>query len=171
MIDHVMHAARIQTGYAKQLLEGIPNERFTEQIAEMPNHPAWICGHLALSLDLVCDLLGAGREISDDWQALFGMGSQPSADPNKYPEPAVVVEALNSQLERATASVAKATPAELSRAAPEHLRDFLPTVGDAAVFLLVGHLGVHLGQLSAWRRAAGLDFALPLDRDLARANR
>jgi hypothetical protein len=35
-------------------------------------------------------------------------------------------------------------------------KDELPTVADLATFLLTGHMGVHLGQLSAWRRMIGL---------------
>jgi len=36
------------------------------------------------------------------------------------------------------------------------LKDGLPTVRDAVSFLLTGHLALHLGQLSAWRRMTGL---------------
>ena len=31
----------------------------------------------------------------------------------------------------------------------------LPTVGDMATFLIISHTNLHLGQLSAWRRATG----------------
>jgi len=36
------------------------------------------------------------------------------------------------------------------------MKEMLPTVRDGVSFLLTGHLGVHLGQLSAWRRMVGL---------------
>jgi hypothetical protein len=32
----------------------------------------------------------------------------------------------------------------------------MPTVGAAVNFMLGGHLQMHLGQVSAWRRAMGL---------------
>jgi hypothetical protein len=35
------------------------------------------------------------------------------------------------------------------------MKDALPTAVDVVAFLLTGHLGVHLGQLSAWRRMTG----------------
>jgi hypothetical protein len=31
----------------------------------------------------------------------------------------------------------------------------LPSVGDMATFLILSHTNLHLGQLSAWRRAVG----------------
>ena len=36
------------------------------------------------------------------------------------------------------------------------MKEGLPTIRDAVAFLLTGHLGVHLGQLSMWRRLLGL---------------
>ena len=35
-------------------------------------------------------------------------------------------------------------------------KDALPTLKDVVAFLLTAHLGVHLGQLSSWRRMIGL---------------
>lgn len=32
----------------------------------------------------------------------------------------------------------------------------MPTLGDLLLYLLCTHEGIHLGQLSAWRRAQGL---------------
>ena len=38
----------------------------------------------------------------------------------------------------------------------ERLRGKFPTVGAALGFYVSGHMMMHLGQLSAWRRAMGL---------------
>jgi hypothetical protein len=48
---------------------------------------------------------------------------------------------------------AAATPEQLGRRTTNpYTKDALPTVQDGVAFLLTGHLGVHLGQLSSWRR-------------------
>ena len=51
---------------------------------------------------------------------------------------------------------APSVPAEtLSAENPlERARDRFPTAGEFAEYLLTGHLGYHLGQLSMWRAAA-----------------
>jgi hypothetical protein len=36
------------------------------------------------------------------------------------------------------------------------MTEMLPTIGAAAMFLCGSHLQMHLGQVSAWRRAIGL---------------
>jgi hypothetical protein len=36
------------------------------------------------------------------------------------------------------------------------MRDLFPTIGAAINFYLIGHVQVHLGQISAWRRGMGL---------------
>ena len=38
----------------------------------------------------------------------------------------------------------------------EEWRDFFPTLADAAVYVMTHHEGYHLGQITQWRRAAGL---------------
>ncbi len=38
----------------------------------------------------------------------------------------------------------------------ERFRKLMPTLGDGMTFLLTGHFWMHLGQLSAWRRACGM---------------
>lgn len=38
----------------------------------------------------------------------------------------------------------------------ESARASFPTAGDFAGYLMAGHLAYHLGQVSAWRAAAGL---------------
>ena len=51
----------------------------------------------------------------------------------------------------------QATPEQLARPSTNpYTKEALPTVGDGVAFLLTGHLGVHLGQLSTWRRMIGL---------------
>jgi hypothetical protein len=167
MRDAVLNAFGINRAYGAQLLADIPADQFTHQPAGLKNHPAWTVGHLAVSLDAAADLLGGGQELPENWSKLFGMGSQPTGDAAAYPDKATLVASLESQCERVAAAYESATPGQLAGQTPEAFRNMLPTVEAAIVFLLTGHHATHLGQLSSWRRAMGMDFALPSDRDLA----
>ena len=62
--------------------------------------------------------------------------------------------------QRIVDAVKAASPESLARDFPNpRLRATLPTVGMAMVHILTSHQGVHLGQLSAWRRAQELPAA------------
>ena len=40
------------------------------------------------------------------------------------------------------------------------MKELFPTIGAAVTFYLGGHVQMHLGQISAWRRAMGLTAAM-----------
>jgi len=55
------------------------------------------------------------------------------------------------------AAASEADPLSLTSINPfAPARDAFPTAGDFVAYLLTGHLAYHLGQLVAWRAAAGL---------------
>jgi hypothetical protein len=67
------------------------------------------------------------------------------------------MRAVEQGFERLRHRAAAATPERLGQPSTNpYTKDALPTVRDGVAFLLTGHLGVHLGQLSAWRRMIGL---------------
>src|SRR5262249_50043368 len=121
------------------------------------NHPAWILAHLAFPADRVARVLGADMALPDDWHTRFGPGSKVSPAREDYPGKDELLRAVEQCFARARELATAATPEQLSRTTPTKcLKDQLPTVGDAVAFLLTGHLGLHLGQLSSWRRMIGL---------------
>lgn len=49
------------------------------------------------------------------------------------------------------------TDSELDSPLPdERYREVFPTLGHAVLHILTVHTAIHLGQISAWRRAMGL---------------
>jgi hypothetical protein len=116
-----------------------------------------VLGHLPFSADGAGGLLGAAKELPAEWTPLFGPGSQPSASRGDYPSRDELLRAVERGFERLRRQAAAATPEQLARPTTNpHTKDALPTVQEGVAFLLTGHLGIHLGQLSAWRRMAGL---------------
>ena len=157
MLDSELNINRFLMKYVGMLVGDIPDERMAEQPVPGVNHPAWILGHLAWSTDRGRSLLGLEPECPAEWTTMFGFGSKPSASRGDYPSRDELIRAVEEGFERLRGQVASATPEQLGQpSANPRMKDLLPTVKDGLAFLLTGHLGVHLGQFSAWRRMIGL---------------
>ena len=92
-----------------------------------------------------------------EWIELFNLSSKPTSDRGRYPSKAALIEAYEKAYARLAEAV-KAAPLEaFDREFPNpKLRSTLPTVGVAMTHILCSHHGLHLGQMSAWRRALGM---------------
>lgn len=157
MLDSETKVNQVLIRYCGMLLDGVPDERMAEQPHEGVNHPTWILGHLAFSADRARELLGLEKELPPEWTTMFGPGSKPSGTRADYPERDELVRAVEGGFERLRQQVVEATPEQLAKPSTNpRMKDILPTIGDSVGFLLTGHLGVHLGQFSAWRRLIGL---------------
>lgn len=158
MISSVLLAYERNLDYARRLTADIPAERLAEQPAPGMNHPAWVLGHLAATADLAASLVGMTEPIlAPELAPKFGHGSQPVADPAAYPGRDELIAALERNHDRLAGAVAALSAEDFARPMPiERMRGRFPTVGDALVFLMTAHEAIHLGQLSAWRRALGL---------------
>ena len=67
------------------------------------------------------------------------------------------MHAVEEGYRQARQKAAAADPEQLSRPTTiQRAKETLPTGQEMVTFLLTGHLGVHLGQLSSWRRMIGL---------------
>ena len=157
MIDEVCTVSGVMLNYAKKLMDGVAAESICTQPKPNMNHPAWILGHLAYTFDSGCKLLGQPPRLPAEWGDMFRPGTRPRGDVADYPSKEALLAALESGCTRLIEAV-KTVPREvLDREFPmEQFRHLMPTIGVAAVNLLTGHFGLHLGQLSAWRRASGM---------------
>ena len=161
MFTHEKNLYAFMFGYARLLVGDVPDERMAEQPAGLANHPAWTLGHLCAAADLGLRLLGAPTLCSPEWMALFGRGSEPAADRGRYPAKPALLAALENAHGKLTAAALAADPAAVAGVNPvERNRAAFPTLGDLVAHLMTTHTATHLGQLSAWRRAAGLKSVL-----------
>jgi hypothetical protein len=142
-------------GYAQQVLGDIE----CGQMAERPlglNPPGWLLMHLATAADYTSKMLGGSGVCPADWNERADTKKPVSDNRGDYPTKDELVSHFLSSYRHAVELLDRATSEQL--AAPQKLGFFekeLPTVADMAGFLLVAHLNIHLGQLSAWRRATG----------------
>lgn len=116
----------------------------------------WLVGHLAVTGDFGLRLCGAPTICPREWRAKFNPGTQPSLDAADYPPMEGMVARLRkvyaelpAAFENAGERLRAPNPSEVGRAA-------FPISGDFVAYLMTGHLGYHLGQLSGWRAAAGM---------------
>lgn len=158
MDDHILGLYQFSLGYAHLLVKDIPDDKMTAQpvAGRAMNHAAWVIGHLAVSSDFVVKLLG-GAEVAapPEWNELFGMKSSPLPDASRYPKKGVLMKALEDAHARAAEAYSKATPEQLNQPSSDPIRARFPKVGNFVTLLMTSHEGIHLGQLSAWRRALG----------------
>ncbi len=153
----VMHSFQFSVGYLKSMLEGIDNDQRAKQFFPEMNHPAWIVGHLAVTMEFASTLVGASYKSPEGWGELFGMGSTLLDDTSKYPDLSVLIAELDKGIAAVGPTLESISAEALAAEMPdEGFRKMMPTVGDGLTFLINGHITMHTGQLSTWRRANGM---------------
>ena len=149
---------RIGLNYAQKLVADIPDEQLCAQPVpgQVLNHAAFLLGHLIWAEDSALGLLGQKPMLGTEWKDSFSMGKTPGGDRSQYPSKETLVRTLEEVHSRLVAAYLAATPEMLAQPSPERLRARFATIGTAALGLMTSHRSLHLGQLSAWRRAMGL---------------
>lgn len=164
--DAMLRAYAWNLAYARQLTADLSPDQWTFHAGKgLENHAAWTLGHLVTGSDLLAEDLGLMREVPESWRDLFerrGPGDPrlPTRDPSAYPEGEAILTALERQHDRVSRRWAGMTEEELAEPIAWRFGGHLPATRDLALFLAVTHEALHLGQLSAWRRALGLPSAL-----------
>lgn len=128
------------------------------------NTPAFVFGHLALYPARIFTLLGKDAShiaAPEAWHELFKAGA-PCLDDGSASYPSFTT--LTAHFFRATDAaidLLSNTPDVhlLAMHPDEKARANWPNIGSAFNFLLSGHVMVHMGQVSAWRRCVGLPSA------------
>ncbi len=142
-------------GYAKQILNDVDDASMCEQPLGL-NHPAWLLTHLATAADYAANLLGGQGVCPASWNDLADTKKPLSKNRADYPAKDELINTFEAAFKNAAGLYEKSSAEALSQ--QQKLGFFeteLPTVGDMATFLIISHTNLHLGQLSAWRRATG----------------
>lgn len=128
---------------------------WTFQVHPACNHALWFAGHMATSDNFFLSLIAPDKKKDmPEFQTKFGMGSQPTNEPDAYPQPESVLATMRERREALLSTLDGMTDDDLAQKTPEGAPDFLPDVG--SVFeVVIWHEGRHSGQLSVARRALG----------------
>ncbi len=156
--------------YAERLLVGIAPAEFGSfarpggHVIES-NHPAFICGHLSIYPTRIMEELGLDSSAiapTPKFEELFSHLSKCIDDPSGEIYPAmseIVAKFLTAYRVATTAIETSPDEAFTSVNANEKMRGNFPTAGAMHAFYVGGHFMMHMGQLSAWRRAMGMPAA------------
>ncbi|MEM6751098.1 MAG: DinB family protein [Planctomycetota bacterium] len=155
MFERETTILRFMQSYGDDLLADIEPEAMCRQPVTGINHPAWVLGHLAVAADHHSQYAGATPQLGEDWNQRFGFASVLTDNPDDYPSKDDLIEAWHTANERLIAAAASADKALLDEPTRGPLVSALPTCRDFLAFSMTGHTSMHLGQLSAWRRADG----------------
>ena len=119
------------------------------------NHALWFVGHMANTDNFLLSLVAPDSTISlEGFNIRFGMGSQPTDQPDQYPQPASVVATMRERRAKLLEVLSQLSDEDLAQKTPDGAPEFLPDF--ASVFeLAIWHEGLHAGQLSVTRRALG----------------
>jgi uncharacterized damage-inducible protein DinB len=157
MIAEILNSFAMTMAFLERLVADVSDEQLTEQPHGVTNHPAWILGHLAVSLQAMGRELGLTAWLPDDWPEQFGIGSQPTSERHAYPSKQDLLENLEEGRRRLAVALSSFNQQRLSDPLPnERYRVLFPTLGHAVTHILGAHAAVHVGQITVWRRAMGL---------------
>ena len=159
-----MHTAQALDLFAfshKQIIDlvtPIPDQRWADQPHTIPNHPAWTLAHLTVGISFGLEVLGKPALVPEpDWSERFGGNSTPTPNRTDYPDRDTLINLFNQAHEQLAAEVNATPPDAFNAQNPiEWVREYFPTVGHAIAYFMMAHEPHHYGQLTVWRRAAGL---------------
>ena len=138
----------------------IDESMFADRVGTTINHPAFVLGHLAYYFGVCVQLLGGEVELSENESTLYQHGADCLDDASMYLDKANCIAQYNTRLEEALGFVASCDAEVFDRStAGTPFEGRMDTLGQVAAFMLVGHPAFHIGQLSAWRRVAGMGSA------------
>lgn len=159
MIAAIANQLATQRAKTIENLRALPPHRLTDQPAHIVNHAAWTLAHLHFADRLLLSILGHGQ-LDVHLMRHFGPGSTPQ--PNleawhkQFKDLNHAIDTLAQGHAAALDAVRSLCVDDLARPTKEEpARAMFPTLGDVLSYFL-WHEGYHAGQLSQWRRAAGL---------------
>lgn len=140
------------------LIEDMKEQPLTFPTPKGGNHPLWVLGHLAHTEGELIQrvMLGQANPVGH-WEGLFGRGSEPSADPTRYPALDEIKKAFQDLRAETLEVLSTLTDADLdqpSKGCPPELREFVGTYGQCFLITILNTM-THRGQVADARRAAG----------------
>jgi hypothetical protein len=163
--------AKLGLMYAERLLSEVTDTnhaRFARPggVVIKSNHPAFILGHLSLypaRASQYLHLPTTETAFPPSYEVLFKFGVECQDDPDGtiYPPTAELKRQFFDSYRAAIAAIESAPDEAFDAPNPAEgrLRELFPTIGTALNFYMIGHVQVHLGQFSAWRRMMGMSSA------------
>jgi hypothetical protein len=162
----LLKAYKFNLAYAEKLVSDIPEEQMYKSFGSgLENYPAFALGHLAIASALIAENLGDPYVVPDGWNRFFrrkGPGDPRLPPPRGggMPSKEHLLSELKNKHGRVDRIIGYLPEGSLNKPIKWRFDDYFPSTGDYLTFMCITHEAMHLGQLAAWRRAAGLPSAL-----------
>ena len=164
----IADSLQLSLGYTDRLLTDLDAATFArfatpggETIES--NHPAFVLGHLCLYAPRIATQLGRDElavTVSDQMDQTCSKDAKcvDDLDGSIYPAMDEIVETFRSGYANTMTALREVDDEVLQQANPTEGRmsELFPTLGSMHAFYVGGHMMMHLGQLSAWRRMQGM---------------
>ena len=148
---------RFMIDYAMMLVHDIDESRWSDRCGSTINHPAFVLGHTAYYAGVCMQMLGSDIELTDTDEARYRHGVECTDDAGSYPDKATSIATFTERLTAAADFMESLDESAFSASSSEtFFADRFPTMGGVATFMFIGHIMFHMGQISAWRRVAGM---------------
>jgi hypothetical protein len=165
----IADALGLSLGYAERLLRDVPADRFPRLAAPggtvvESNHPAFIYGHLSLYAPKILQQIGhPAPTVPEQFEIRFSKDARCVDDPDLdlYPPMEQIVEFFHEGHRMVSGALRSTSDDLLQQPNPAlgRMRELFPTIGSVQAFYCGGHMMMHLGQMSAWRRMEGMPAA------------
>lgn len=164
--EQVLRPYRFNLTYAADLVSDVSDDLLHHSPGPgLENHPGFTLGHLVTGSGLVAKYLGGEYDIPDGWDDLFrrkGPGDPrlPVSDAPNLPSRAQLMKELERQHGIVEELILSLDDNRFRQPVEWRFDHHFPTDGDMIMFMCVTHEAMHLAQVSAWRRAVGLESSL-----------
>lgn len=154
--QHALSLLQFTRKISNDMLNGIPEEKFTFQPCPTDNHVLWVLGHLASTDVWIAGVVGAsGVTVPESYKKAFGSGSKPVSSTREYPPVAEVRKLFDGNRAALAKWYEGAPEASLTIPLKDKTGGFAEDPIDAAL-KLAWHEGWHFGQVASVRKAMGL---------------
>lgn len=154
----IIYAWDNQLGYLLALLDDLTDEQMIVRPDGKMSHPAWILGHIGAYHPVIVQLLKGEPVVDPKDDQLFGFAGQGPVDAlAPYGTKQAMVERFSAGHEAVAQALLNAQPEDFKRSPTlDRWAKQYPTVEFMLPDLMLHHESLHIGQISIWRRAAGL---------------
>ncbi|MCA8996176.1 MAG: hypothetical protein KDA80_04305 [Planctomycetaceae bacterium] len=167
----IADSLQLSLSYAERLLKDVPAETFARFATPgghvvTSNHPAFVYGHLSLYPIRIVEALGgdtAAIAPPTQFAEVFSKDATCQDDPDGtvYPPMEDVTSSFFQGYRAVLPLLRESDGAVFEQPNPlgGRMAELFPTLGSMHAFYVGGHIMMHLGQVSAWRRMQGLGAA------------
>lgn len=162
----IADSLKVSLGYGERLLKDVAAERFARfatpgGVVVASNHPAFIYGHLSLYAPKILLQIGhPAPSVPDQFEIAFSKDAtcRDDRDGDLYPAMDETLEFFREGYRMVSGALRSTADDVFQRPNPAEgkMRELFPTIGSVQSFYCGGHMMMHLGQMSAWRRMEGL---------------